>query len=108
MIRGLGTSTSAILAQCNSGSLAGHFTVKELQHALAVMPAYTKQYTSCPDVVEFTIDRVQRHRGTGVGTGAVGSFLPGPVIVVLAVLVVIALTLAALAVRRRRRGSGAT
>lgn len=96
-----GGAATAILAQCNSGNVAGRFTVQQLEHALTIMSAYTRQYTSCPDVIQAAIATAQHHLGTATARGSVGAFLPAPLIAVLAVLVLVAAGLGALAMRRR-------
>lgn len=100
-------ATSAVLAQCaQPGGLTGNFTVGQLRHALVVLPPETREYTSCPDVINRAILAALRKRGKGVGpvsTGSgSGSFLPTPVIVILVVLVLGAVTFGAVAIRRRR------
>lgn len=100
-----GGAAAAILAECASGAIAGHFAVHQLENALAIMPAATKQYTSRPDVIQAAINDPQhRHGGTALGTGAGSSFLPTPVVAVLVVLILVSVTMGALQVRRRRDG----
>jgi hypothetical protein len=99
-----GSATAQILSQCSSGQISGHFTLAQLQHALAVMSPSLKQYTSCPDVVQHAIFNAQHHTGTSTGGGSGGSFLPTPVIVILVILILAAVTFGAIAVRRRRGG----
>ncbi|HET8979694.1 MAG TPA: hypothetical protein VFN87_16145 [Solirubrobacteraceae bacterium] len=91
-----------ILQECPSGRLSQAYTVAQLRHALAIMPADTKQYTSCVDVIQTAIINATHRRsgGTSGGSGG-GSFLPTPVIVILALLVVAALGFAGLALARR-------
>jgi hypothetical protein len=104
------SSSSAIFADCNAhpGGLTGHYTVAQLRHALQVMPPETKEYTSCPDVVNrallaaISVGRT----GNGGSGGGSGSFLPTPVIVILVVLILVAVTFGAVAIRRRRGGGG--
>jgi hypothetical protein len=104
------SSSSAIFADCNAhpGGLTGHYTVGQLRHALQVMPPETKEYTSCPDVVNRALLAAianGNHGGAGSGGGS-GSFLPTPVIVILVVLILVAVTFGAVAIRRRRGGGG--
>lgn len=83
--------------------LTGHYTAAQLNHALQVMPAETKEYTNCPDVINRALlAAVGTGKGGGGGGGGSGSFLPTPVLVVLVVLVLAAVTFGAAAVRRRR------
>lgn len=101
---------NAVLNDCQAtGKLTHPYTVKQLRHALAVMPATTKQYTSCFDVVQSALVSARKHNGklpVGSTTGGGSSFLPTPVIIILVVLILGAVTFGALAVRRRRAGSG--
>lgn len=97
-----------ILNECKSGQLSHPYTVRQLSHALHVMPATLKQYTSCFDVIQQALLSA-RHRPNGRNPVAgakkgssSGSFLPTPVIVILVVLILAAVTFGALAIRRRR------
>lgn len=94
-------SVQAILEQCPSGQLSGHYTLAQLQQAQSIMPAYTRQYTSCPDVVQEAIIGTQHHRGNAAAIHPSGSFLPTPIIAVLLVLIVGAGALGCLELRRR-------
>ncbi len=100
------TSANAVLQDClaHPGGLHGSYTVSQLRHALQVMPAEDKEYTSCPDVINRALLQAIGHGGTskGVGGGGSSSFLPTPVIVILVLLVLAAVTLGAVALRRRR------
>jgi hypothetical protein len=95
---------NVIINECeSSGQLTQQFTLSQLQHALAVMPASVKEYTNCPDVIEQAIASAKRHHGTVPRSGSSGgSFLPTPVIVILVVLLLAAVTFGAIAIRRRR------
>ncbi len=101
---------NAIINDCQShGRLTHPYTVGQLRHALAVMPATVKQYTSCFDVIQGALVSARKHNGklpAGSTTGGGSSFLPTPVIIVLVVLILGAVTFGALAVRRRRAGLG--
>jgi hypothetical protein len=100
----LAAGGNAILTDCQAnGQLTHSYTLKELRHALAIMPASVKQYTSCYDVIFQGIATVQHGKTTGP-TGGGGSFLPTPVIIVLVVLILAGVTFGALAVRQRRAG----
>jgi hypothetical protein len=102
----LGAGGNAIINDCQStGRLSHSYTLPELRHALAVMPASVKQYTSCYDVISQGILTVQSGKKTGPTGGSGGSFLPTPVIIILVVLILAAVTFAALAIRRRRGGT---
>jgi hypothetical protein len=99
-----------VINDCQSnGRLTHSYTLGQLKHALAIMPASVKQYTDCFDVIQ---NGVVAAKGTGRSGGAPpgkssgGSFLPTPVIVILVLLVLVAVTFGALAVRRRRAGDG--
>lgn len=81
--------------------LTGHYTVAQLNHALQVMSAETKEYTNCPDVINRALLAAVGHGGSGGGGGG-GSFLPTPVLIILVVLVLAGVTFGALAARRRR------
>lgn len=96
-----------ILAECNStGALSHNYTLAQLRHALAIMPASYKEYGSCLDVIQAAIIKVKAGKSGGGGNGSGGSFLPTPVIVILVVLILAAATFGALAVRRRRASPG--
>jgi hypothetical protein len=100
---------NAVINDCQAhGQLTHPYTVGQLRHALSVMPASVKQYTSCSDVVQNALVSARRHHGKlPVSTGSGGSsFLPTPVIIVLVVLILGAVTFGALAIRRRRAGPG--
>jgi hypothetical protein len=85
--------------------LTGHYTSAQLNHALRVMPAETKEYTDCPDVIN-RARLAALGKLPGGGSGSSGSFLPTPVLIILIVLVLLAVTLGAIAVRRRAATSG--
>lgn len=92
------------IVDCSSkGQLTRHYSVAELRHALAVLPADIKEYSSCYDVLnQALLADLGKLHGSGSGSGSGGSFLPTPVLVVLIVLLLAAATLGALALRRRR------
>ncbi len=100
---------NAVINDCQAnGSLTHPYTVRQLRHALSVMPASVKQYTSCFDVVQNALVSARKHNGTAPvsksSKGGGSSFLPTPVIIILVVLILAALTFGALAIRRRRSG----
>ena len=104
------SASNAVIADCLShpGGLQGSYTVVQLRHALEVMSPETKEYTSCPDVINRAL-LVALGKGTSGGAssgGGSGSFLPTPVIIVIVVLVLAAVTLGAIAIRRRRSEVG--
>jgi hypothetical protein len=102
----LAAGGNAIINDCQStGRLSHSYTLPELRHALAVMPASVKQYTSCYDVISQGILTVQSGKKTGPTGGSGGSFLPTPVIIILVVLILAAVTFGALAIRRRQGGT---
>jgi hypothetical protein len=100
----LAAGGNAILTDCQAhGQLTQSYTLTELRHALAIMPASVKQYSNCYDVIFQGIATVRGGKATGTKGGG-GSFLPTPVIIVLVVLILAGVTFGALAVRQRRAG----
>jgi hypothetical protein len=102
---------NAVINDCQAnGQLTHPYTVRQLRHALSVMPASVKQYTSCFDVVQNALVSARKHNGTapasGASKGGGSSFLPTPVIIILVALILAALTFGALAIRRRRTVTG--
>jgi hypothetical protein len=99
-----------IINDCQAnGQLTQSYTLKQLRHALAVMPASIKQYTDCYDVIQRALIQARKTGTAGPAPsagGSGGSFLPTPVIIILAVLIVAALGFAGMAVARRRRPPG--
>ena len=98
-----GPTGQDVLADCNShGTLTGHYSTADLQAALAAMPAQTKEYTDCYDLVQRTLlaELGQLHGSGGSGSG--GSLLPTWLIVVVALLVVGGAGFGAVALRRRQ------
>jgi hypothetical protein len=105
----LGASTvgNPVLQDCNKNGVITHnFTLGQLRHALAIMPASYKEYGNCQDAITAAIVKVKSGKPIASSTGSGGSFLPTPVIVILVVLILAALTFGALAVRRRNAGAG--
>jgi hypothetical protein len=105
-----GTAATAggnpVINDCQStGRLTHSYTLVQLRHALAVMPASVKQYTSCYDVINQGILTVRTGKTTGPKGGG-GSFLPTPVIIILVVLILAGVTFGAIAIRQRRAGPG--
>jgi hypothetical protein len=99
---------NAIINDCQSnGQLTHAYTVAQLRHALAVMPATVKQYTSCFDVIQNALVSARKHGGTAPAGGGGGgsSFLPTWLIIVIVVVVLAAVTFGAVAIRRRRVGA---
>ena len=94
-------------ADCNDHGykLTQSYTVAELEHALATMPASIKEYTPCYQVIQQELDKViGTGTGTGTGTtssGSSSSFLSGPLIVIVIVLVLAGGGAAYLASRRK-------
>lgn len=95
-------------ADCNAnGRLTGHYTPAQLRQALATMPADTKEYTDCYDVIQRTLlSQLGQLKGSGSG-GSGSSFLPTPVLIVLIVVVLGGAALATVALRRRTSAGGA-
>ena len=105
------SSSNPVIADClaHPGGLTGHYTVAQLKQALLVMPAETKEYTSCPDVINRALLAALGKSGAGStasSSGGSSSFLPTWVIVILVILILAAVTFGALAVRRRRATQG--
>ena len=93
-----------VINDCQThGRLTQSYSLTELRHALAVMPASVKQYTSCADVINQGILAVSHGKTTGPKGGG-GSFLPTPVIIILVVLILVGVTFGAMAIRQRRAG----
>ena len=82
--------------------LTGHYTVAQLRHALKVMPQYTQEYTSCPDVINRALLAALTIQPGGRPDGG-GTFLPVPLLIVLGVVVVAGGGFAVQAVRNRQR-----
>ena len=98
-----------IISDCEAnGQLTHTYTLAQLRHALAVMPASVKQYTNCYDVIQQALIQARKTGTAGPGSsgGSGGSFLPIPVIIVLIVLLLLAAGFAVLALMRRRGGRG--
>jgi hypothetical protein len=107
----VGTASAAApnpTADCNAnGRLSQSYTPAELRHALATMPADTKEYTDCYDVIQRTLlSDLGQLKGSGSG-GSGSSFLPTPVLIVLIVLVLGGAGFATVALRRRANAGGA-
>ena len=95
-----------IINDCEAnGQLTHPYTLSQLRHALAVMPASVKQYTNCYDVIQQALIQARRTgtAGPAASSSSGSSFLPTPVLIVLIVLVVVAVGLVVVAVMRRRR-----
>src|SRR5437588_5412645 len=105
-VSAVGASLSPPVADCNAhGGLTRHYTVKQLQKALATMPADIKQYTSCPDVIDHQLlVQLGKLPGSGGSGSGGGSFLPVWLIVVLVLLVAGGGAFGILAARRSRGG----
>ena len=98
-----------IINDCEAnGQLTHPYTLSQLRHALAVMPASVKQYTNCYDVIQKALIQARRTgtAGPAASSSSGGSFLPTPVIIVLAVLIVGVIGLAVVALMRRRGAGG--
>ena len=95
-------------ADCNAnGRLTAHYSPAQLRQALATMPADTKEYTDCYDVIQRTLlSELGQLKGTGSGSSG-SSFLPTPVLIVLIVVVLAGAALATVALRRRASTGGA-
>jgi hypothetical protein len=93
-----------VIADCQAHlRLTQHYTVAQLQNALATLPADTKEYTDCSNVIESALTHPgAKGANNGTGSGSGSSFLPTPVIVVLVLLVLAAVGFGAWSVRKRR------
>jgi hypothetical protein len=100
-------STNPVITDClaHPGGLEGHYSVAQIRHALQVMSPETREYTSCPDVLNRALLAALGSGNTGGGSssGGGGSFLPTPLIIVLVVLILAAVTFGAVAIRRRQQ-----
>lgn len=105
---GAGAAAANPTADCNANSrLTQHYTPAQLRQALATMPADTKEYTDCYDVIQRTLlSELGQLKGSGSG-GSGGSFLPTPVLIVLIVILLGGAGAATVALRRRGSGGGA-
>jgi hypothetical protein len=94
--------------QQHSDALAGHYTIPELQNALATIPPILKEYGACYSVIQNQLLKqlgdLRGHRSAG-GSGSGGSFISTPVLVVL-IVIVLGGAGAAFAASRRRSGGG--
>lgn len=100
-------SGNPVLTDCNkNGAITHNFTLGQLRHALAIMPASYKEYGNCQDAITAAIVKVKANKPIVPASGSGGSFLPTPVIVILVLLILAALTFGALALRRRRDAPG--
>jgi len=97
-------ASNPVIVDCrNHGMLTRSYSIGQLQHALSTMDAPTKEYTSCPDVINRALGQALANPGGKGGTGGngSGSFLPTPVLIILVVLLLAAVSFGAVAVRRR-------
>jgi hypothetical protein len=101
-----GAGLTPPVADCYShGRLTQSYSVSELRHALATMPADVKEYSVCYDIIQGALlKKIGTLHGAG-SSGSGGSFLPVWLIVVLAVLVAGGTGFGALALRERGRRS---
>jgi hypothetical protein len=95
-----------VIADCQAHlRLTHHYTVAQLQNALATLPADVGEYSNCRQVIESALTHPGgKGANNGTGSGSGGSFLPTPVIVVLVLLVLAAVGFGAYSVRRRGGG----
>jgi hypothetical protein len=91
------------VADCNAhASLTHHYTVQQLEQALATMPADIKEYSACYNIIDHQLlVQLGKVHGSGGSGGGGGSFLPTWLIVVLVVLLVGGAAFGAMALRRR-------
>jgi hypothetical protein len=85
---------SPVVANCqHSGGtqLTEHFSISQLQNALATMPADVKEYSSCYAIIQNQLFKQvggsKTGSGSGSGASSGSSFLSVPVIIVLLVIV---------------------
>ncbi len=91
------------------GKLTQSYTVAQLEHSLATMPADVKQYTDCQDVITTALNaalKTGKSPGSASSGSSGGSFLPTWLIVVIVILLLGGATFAAISVRRRRNPEG--
>lgn len=101
---------SPVTTDCNThNKLTHHYSVGELKHALATMPADVKEYTSCYQIIEDQllkqVGKASAGSGAGTSTGSSSSFVSTPVLIIVILVVVLGGGLAFLAARR---GGGGT
>jgi hypothetical protein len=98
---GIGTP---VIADCQAHlKLTRHYSIAQLNNALAILPADTKEYTNCAQVIESALtDPGGPGANNGAGSGSGGSFLPTPVLIVLVLLLLAAATFGGISLRRRR------
>jgi hypothetical protein len=100
-------SGAQVIADCQAHQrLTRHYTVAELQNALATLPPDVQEYSNCEQVIESALTHPGgKGANNGAGSSRSGSsFLPTPVIVILVLLILVAVTFAAISVRRRSGG----
>jgi hypothetical protein len=110
LLAGSAIAESPADADCNThNALTEHFTVGELQTALATMPAAVKEYTGCYQTIQNQLYAELGHSGkTGpkASTGSGGSFLSAPVLIVLVLILAGGGGFAFMAWRRNGAGDG--
>jgi hypothetical protein len=103
-------ATSRVVADCDAhGALTQHYSVAQLQSALANIPADVEEYTNCYNVIQNQLyAQLGGKHGSGSksSSGGGGAFLPTPVIVVIAVLIVGGGALVGVAIQRRGSATG--
>lgn len=91
-------------ADCSlHGALTHHYSVAELNNALAKMPTDEQEYTNCPNVIRRALQAAIGPIKPGGSGGGGGSFLPAWVIAVLVVVLLGGAGTGAIALRNRRR-----
>jgi hypothetical protein len=83
--------------------LTHHYTVAELQSAIATMSATVREYTSCSDVLQQALNAELAGHSVGGGSGGSGgSFLPLPLLLAILVVLLVGGGYGVAAARRRR------
>jgi hypothetical protein len=98
-----GAGTNAVLNDCyTNGRFTHQWSHAQLEQALKVMSQSTKEYSSCPDLIQRALESGIHLSGSSGGGGGGGSFLPVPVIVILVALLLAGGTFGVMALRARQ------
>jgi hypothetical protein len=107
---GAASAESPVTFDCQTNSrLTHHYTIGQLEKALATMPANVKEYSGCYQVIDNQL--LKQEGGTGglkggSSGGSGGSFISTPVLIVLILVVLGGVALAVRAARRVRPPGG--
>ncbi len=94
---------SPVITDCNThNALTHHYSVSQLRHALATMPADVKEYTACYQIIDDQLFRQLGRRvpGSGSGSSGGGSFVSTPILIAVIVVILLGGGLAYAAWRR--------